>query len=314
MAEQDRTPDLRTFHSRLVIHGVITPRTGLRVSAGRDTDTQSSADLPVVKLADGSPYIPGSSFKGAWRAFTEALLRGIARPGQNLACVSVPRDEITLQPDICLTSATVEQIKSVSSSLESWKTVVGDRRATEIEGMESLDDVIRRLSCRTCRLFGSSWLAGKVWVKDLSLGVDWRELVRPVVRDGVAIDRDKGTAADKQKYTYEIVPGDTPFELEILVQNADVAELGLVWLGLSAFRRGMIPLGGARSRGLGWCELDIDWTRTRLIDRDVLVEEIFPDADRARPAGALGEQGAEQTAQWQASFLQSIGREVTHGV
>ena len=311
--DKNRTPDFRTFHSRLVIHGTITLRTGLRVGAGRDTEAQSGADVPVVKLADGSPYIPGSSFKGAWRAFTESLLRGIARPGQSLACISVPRDETTLQPDVCLTSAAVTRLKNSDPSPQAWSAAIGPKRAAEIEGLTSLDEVIRQLSCRTCQLFGAPWLAGKVWVKDLSLSADWRGLVRPAVRDGVAIDRDKGTAADKQKYTYEVVPEETPFDIEIIVQNGDDTELGLAWLGLMAFQRGMVSLGGARSRGLGWCELEINWEQTRLIEREMLVDELFPDEEGARPGGALGEQGSEKVAQWRGDFLQSIGWEGAYG-
>ena len=311
--DKNQTRDFRTFHSRLVIHGAITLRTGLRVGAGRDTKAQSGADVPVVKLADGSPYIPGSSFKGAWRVFTESLLRGIARPGQNLACISVPRDETTTQPDVCLTSAAVTMLKNNDPSSQAWSAVVGPKRAAEIEGLTSLDEVIRQLSCRACRLFGAPWLAGKVWVKDLSLSADWRGLVRPAVRDGVAIDRDKGTAADKQKYTYEVVPEETPFDLKIIVQNPDDTELGLAWLGLMAFQREMIQLGGARSRGLGWCELEINWGQTRLIEREMLVDALFPDEEDGRLGGALGEQGPEKVAQWRSDFLQSIGREGAYG-
>lgn len=313
--DKNRTPDFRTFHSRLVIHGTITLRTGLRVGAGRDTEAQSSADVPVVKLADGSPYIPGSSFKGAWRAFTEGLLRGIAGPGQNLACVSVPRPE---EPStICLCQAQVTQLKMTPP--ERWDEIIGLRMAEvkdRIKGLspeEARDEVLRALSCRTCRLFGAPWLAGKVWVKDLMLKDDWRDLVRPIVRDGVAIDRDKGTAADKRKYTCEVVPKETPFDVEIIVQNGDGTELGLAWLGLTAFQRGMVSLGGARSRGLGWCELEIDWEQTRLIEREVLVDELFPDREDAPRVGALGEQGPRQAVQWRDAFLQSIGWEGAYG-
>ena len=313
MTGQTRSIGFRTFHSRLTIHGTLTLRTGLRVGAGRDTDARSGADVPVVKLADGSPYIPGSSFKGAWRAFTESLLRGIAGPDQNLACISVPRDETTSQPDVCLTSAAVTKLKNSDPSPQAWCDVAGPKRAAEIEGLTSLDEVIRQLSCRTCRLFGAPWMAGKVWVKDLSLSADWRDLVRPTVRDGVAIDRDKGTAADKRKYTFEVVPEETPFDLEIIVQNPDVTELGLAWLGLTAFQREMIPLGGARSRGLGWCELEIDWEQTRLIEREMLVDVLFPDEENGQPGGALGEHGPAKVAQWQRDFMQSIGREGVDG-
>jgi CRISPR-associated RAMP protein (TIGR02581 family) len=312
MTEQGQGRDFRAFDSRLVVRGTITLQSGLRVGAGRDAGMQSGVDLPVIKLADDTPYIPGSSFKGAWRAATEALLRGIARPGQNLACISVPRDEGTLQPDVCLTSAAVTQLKLHADAPQDWKGIVGPKRAPEIEGVTELDAAIRQLSCRVCRLFGAPWLASKVWVKDLSVGAGWGDLARPTVRDGVAIDRDTGTAADKQKYTYEVVPEGTSFDLEIIVQNADAAELGLAWLGLATFQRGVIPLGGARSRGLGWCELDVDWTQTRLISRQMLADAIFPDEGQAQRIGTLDQQGPGKVTRWRQAFLQSIGWEKAH--
>lgn len=306
--------DFSAFRSRLRVRGHLTFQSALRVGAARGGDLFSAADLPVMKLEDGTPYIPGSSFKGGWRATTEALLRGL--PGaedHNLACISVPRDETTPKPDVCLTTALVTRLKADAEHPERWSDIVGPKRAPEIAGCTDLDVALRNLSCWTCRLFGAPWLAGKIRVKDLYLPPGWAPLVEPNVRDGVAMDRDTGTAADKQKYTYEVVPQQTPFSVQILIQNATEAELGLAWLGLAAFEQGQIPLGGARSRGLGACALEIDWTDTHWIDNErALLQALFPvetEAEAELPT-ALGAQGTVRVAQWRSTFLQTIGVEV----
>jgi len=299
----DHLLDMSAFYSRLVLHGTLELYTGLRLGVGRDTQVEATADQVVIKTVDGRPYIPGSSFKGAWRAATETLLRGIPdQRAKNLACISVPRDEETVPPPLCLTTAAVSRLKTTPP--DDWPEIL-DGRAAQVAG-KSLDDALRILSCRTCRVFGAPWLAGKVLIKDLTVGPAWDGLTRPDVRDGVAIDRDKGSAAPKRKYTYEVVPAGTPFDLQLVVENASDAELGLAWLGLLAFQQGQIPLGGARSRGLGWCKLRIDWSKSQWLARDTLVEDLFPDDPASRP-GSMVEDGTSRATEWLNAFLCEAG-------
>jgi len=304
----ERSPDMQAFHRRLTLQGKLVLQTGLRVGAGRDPLLETS-ELPVVKTADGRPYIPGASFKGAWRAATEALLRGLQAEADvaNLACLSVPRlderppDE---SPDTCLYQAEVTRLKATPP--DRWREVeVIGPRAAQMASL-ALDEALRRLSCRTCRVFGAPWLAGKVLVKDLLVGPGWTDLVQPQVRDGVAIARDKGSAAAKRKFAYEVVPAGTPFAFEVIVENASDAELGLAWLGFLAFQQGQIPLGGARSRGLGWCRLEIDWQRSQWLTREDLLAGLFPE-DPTRPVGILAEDGPVQAKGWWQAFLQETG-------
>ena len=304
--------DMRSFQRRLTLRGALTLRTGLRVGAGRDPLLEVS-ELPVIKTADGQPYIPGASFKGAWRAATEALLRGLPDASdKNLACLSVPRPE---EPSaVCLSQAQVTQLKTTPQ--ERWKEILDGRFAevkAHIVGLspeKALDTALRQLSCRVCRVFGAPWLAGKVLVRDLMLPPGWEDLVTPQVRDGVTIDRDKGSAADKRKFAYEVVPADTPFEVEIVVENAGDAELGLAWVGLRAFQQGRIPLGGARSRGLGWCALEIAWERSQWLTPDNLLASLFPEGLDEPVVGMLDEEsGPRRVERWQRAFLQEIGEE-----
>ena len=299
-----KLPDMQAFHSRLALRGTLTLSTGLRVGAGRGSWLEG-AELPVIKTADGRPYIPGTSFKGAWRATTEALLRGL--PGaedKNLACLSVPRDEKTVPPEVCLTSAAATQLKARPT--EEWGEVLSDR-LTVVSDL-ALDDALRALSCWTCRVFGAPWLAGKVLIRDLPLLSSLADTVEPQVRDGVAIDRDKGSASPKRKFAYQVVPAGTAFAFEVVIENASEAELGLAWLGLTGFQRGEIPLGGARSRGLGRCQLLIDWDRSQWLTQDNLLESLFPE-DLSQLVGVLGSEGSEVAQGWWQVFRSRAGLE-----
>lgn len=300
----ERLLDMHAFHRRLTLRGTLTARTGLRVGAGRDPLLEMS-ELPVVKTADGRPYIPGASFKGAWRAATEALLRGLqSEMGiTNLACLSVPRpdERPNAADDTCLYPAEVSWLKATPPDRWHEHEAIG-QRAAHVANLP-LDQALRALSCRTCRVFGAPWLAGKVLVKDLMVGPAWSDLVEPDIRDGVAIDRDKGSAAPKHKFAYEVVPASTPFVFETIVENASDTELGLAWLGLMAFQQGTIPLGGARSRGLGRCELKIDWGQSQWLTPEHLLSSLFPEAP-GQPVGILGEGGPAQAEHWRQAFLQ----------
>jgi CRISPR/Cas system CSM-associated protein Csm3 (group 7 of RAMP superfamily) len=92
-------------------------------------------------------------------------------------------------------------------------------------------------------------------VKDLLVDTDlWFDQYQ--VRDGVAIDRDTETAAEHLLYDYEVVPADTSFRFELVIENAQPWQLGMVLLGLKAFEDGEIAIGGFRSRGLGTVQLE----------------------------------------------------------
>ena len=115
-------------------------------------------------------------------------------------------------------------------------------------------------SCYVCRVFGSPWLASKASFKDLTLKHPefWFEGGYQV-RTGVGIERDSGAAKEGVLYSSELVPPGTQFSWEIVVENADLTyEEPLLYLGLREMAQSRIPLGGGRSRGLGWVSLTVD--------------------------------------------------------
>jgi CRISPR-associated RAMP protein (TIGR02581 family) len=222
-----------TFQSRLTVEGYLVAESALRVGTGRAAEL-AGTELPVIRDNHDRPFIPGSSFKGALRGYLEAVARGMALAGadlRHLACD--PTDEKAM----CVDAKRIRELK---------ETYGNDAELT--------DALVEEL-CLICQTFGSPWLASPVRVRDLPVVADeW--FGQFDVRDGVAIDRDKGTAADGKLYNYEVVPASTRFKLHIEAENLDGWQRGLLWLGLRALKDGRVALGGFTSRGLGWVRLE----------------------------------------------------------
>ena len=258
--------DFAAFHNRLRLPGKLYLETALRVGAGRSVDA-AGPDLPVVKDAFGRPYIPGSSFKGALRAYVESLLRGLQeRLGRrDLACLSVSKPD-TLDYEGCLTPKKVKAL----------------REKPEFRNdPEALDKALWEGSCLVCRVFGAPWLASKVRVRDLMVDEQsWPE--RYEWRDGVAIDRDTGTAAEGLKYDFEAVPPGVAFNFALQAENTTPAEQGLLLLALRGFEEGWVPLGGGRSRGLGRVWLELDWANSEYLEEDSLLDYLRGTVEKER--------------------------------
>jgi CRISPR-associated RAMP protein (TIGR02581 family) len=168
-----------------------------------------------------------------------------------------------------------------------------------------LADALWARTCLLCRTFGAPWWASVVRVVDAEVVPElWTGQFE--VRDGVAIDRDKGAAAHQRLYSYEVVPAGTPFAMHLTVRNPSDWQLGLLWLGVRALVEGQIALGGMRYRGLGWVRLE-DFTFTLVEPETVLtwlaggaegLTLTDPDDPRAKPwmqelQAELGTAGAE---------------------
>lgn len=270
MAAGNTLIDWAAFHSRLRVQGTLVTETALRVGSGQESGPTEN-DLPVVKDVHGRPYIPGSSFKGAYRAHLERLLRGM---DERLACLSTSRPRAPRALPGCLTQGDVDWLK---------------RDPLYEDKPELLSREILLRSCWTCSLLGAPWLASKMLFRDLDVVPEtWFD--RYLVRDGVAIDRDTETAAEGLKYDFEAVPAGTEFHFQAVIENASDAELGLALLGLREIEEGLVPLGGASSRGLGGVRLSLDWEASQWVTRADLraylggeqVRSLSAEADRRR--------------------------------
>ena len=184
-------------------------------------------DSPVILTPEGDPFIPGSSFKGVFRSTLEKMVAVI--PSRN-TCSLIPgyNCPTTKQEDF------------------------NDRRRANNWNETQLAGVLKKELCNTCQLFGSPFSASKVFFSDLYVE-EWPEAIQR--RDGVAIDRDSEKAVDGLKYDYEVISVGSTFKMQIVLENPNDIDLGLVCVGLNEFVSGMGGIGGLRSRGLGNCKI-----------------------------------------------------------
>ncbi len=219
----------KQFEKRYLFHGTLTLQTGLHIG-GRET-IFSPSEHPVIRTPDGQPFIPGSSFKGAFRSTVEKLA-----PSAGIWSCGLDKD------DGCIGPQGDEKKKFDNTRKPNW---------SDDKLLDKLDEKL----CHTCKLFGSSYVASKINFADLYLAEEYPDGIVQI-RDGVSIDRDSERAVDGRLFEYEVVAPSLSFNLEILLEDPTDADLGLTCLGLSEFMSGFGYLGGKRSRGLGQTKLE----------------------------------------------------------
>lgn len=236
------------FENRYYISAELSMMRPLHIGRGISLEP-AATDLPVIKDGNGLPFIPGSSLKGVLRSTAERLLRSLAPPGKEKRWACDPIG------DPCVDKDKKEEIVK--------KFKEDEKRSEELW----------KESCLICRLFGSPWLASRVYIKDLTLanGTDLFPLT--LLRDGVAIDRDTGAAKKGAKFDYELVPAGAIFDLKIVLENVEDWEAGLISSILKLWEREGFALGGMTSRGLGWAKLFA--LEVKKVDRNILKEFIL---------------------------------------
>jgi len=254
------------FESRIILSGTLTTCTALHIGSAHAKSVELT-DSPVIKDANSRPFIPGSSFKGALRAAVERIVSGLDHD-KITSCYITSEGKTG-----CLSTDTTDEFQK---TFEHYKLELVREETKEAD----LTEVVEEYSCYICRIFGSTHLSSRVFIQDLILSQPRGRRSQRTddfyqARDGVAIDRDSDTAAEKLKYDFEVVYPDTAFDFCAIVENASKEQLGLLLGGLRQFegyddeetqarKPGRIPLGGMKSRGLGWVDLTLD--RVEIID------------------------------------------------
>jgi CRISPR-associated RAMP protein (TIGR02581 family) len=203
------------FQNRVSIHAKLVAVTPIFVGARADSFKPGAINGACVKDIYGIPYIPGSSLKGALRAFLSNVLN---EPIESKVNADFQKKE---------------QREKYSTPQELAKAVIDTSTLVEL-------------------LFGSQRMAGKVKIADAMPKED-RTVTE--VRNGVAIDRDTRTALGGALFDTEVVPAGTEFRFIASAENLTTEEAELFGQLMEYFAEGNITIGGRSRAGLGAVEL-----------------------------------------------------------
>lgn len=196
----------------------------------------TAADKPLLKDPQGLPYLPGSALKGLLRHEAEKLVRALR--GDDAVCR--PPNPAKMCP----------------------------------QGRPPKDPY-----CPVCRVFGSPWRPSSLTFSDLKPDEKQGRQVIQVVKDtglrfGVGIGRYRGAAAEDLLYTIEVASATTavPF---IGTIEGDIPDDEGRWplAVVLASLRTIGAVGGARSRGLGWVNLEAAGVEPIVPDVKEVLEE-----------------------------------------
>lgn len=231
--------DFATFYNQYIIEGIIQLETPLHIGGG-DSSVYGT-DNSVVKTVDGSPYIPGSSLKGVLRTYLERLAQSIKlqEEGYKEPCI--------FGETMCLSELNKKDKRT--------------KVRNEIKSEEKFNQYLSEQSCLICHLFGNQLRAAKVKITDATVHRNW--IGKYDIREGVGIDRDKGTASRGMKYDFEVVPAGTQFKLKIITDNLSEVEVKWLMIAINSLIQGRILLGGKTARGLGHVS-GKDWFVTKV--------------------------------------------------
>lgn len=241
----DRERSLERIASRWSFQGQLEATSGLHVGAG--AGSLLVVDSPIVRDAGGRPYVPATTIKGAMRSCVDRLGPVVGSERGITACGLSPREEH------CPSPAGSPASHAVESALREF-------RGTAQEREEQLLRLLAERLCSTCRLFGSPWLAGRLFFSDATPTGDTAAPVE--IRDGIGIDRDSGVAREASHYSYEALPASLRFAFRLEAHNLDESDQALLALALSEWQRGAVPLGGGAARGLGVARMTLQSVQT----------------------------------------------------
>jgi len=223
---------LDRFYNKYIIKGTLVAETPIHIGAGEESLDPVQTDNSVIKDVNGRPYIPGSSIKGVLRSYLEAVLSsGVDERFNACLVVNAP----------CLGGE--DELKEI-------KKIYDEAKPGQDADLLAAEEIYKKL-CTVCRIFGNPYFASKLKVEDCMLKGD----AHLTIRDGVGIDRDTGTAADKRKYDFEQVDAGALFEFCMSVDNLEPEYEELLKFMVDVLASGQLRVGGKTSVGLGCIRL-----------------------------------------------------------
>lgn len=217
---------LHKFSNKYIIKGRLYAKTPIHIGSGQENFDPVLVDNGVVRNHKGEPFIPGSSLKGVIRSYVERILKSeVYKDFKSCLIVNDP----------CILEKDIKKIKREELILE-----------------DEAEEIYSKL-CDVCKIFGCNYFASKLQIRDANLKSG--ENVYIDMRDGVAIDRDTGTAAHGKNYDFECVSAGTRFDFYMSVDNIEEKHEVILKLIVSMLKNGEIRVGGKTSAGLGSIEL-----------------------------------------------------------
>jgi CRISPR-associated RAMP protein (TIGR02581 family) len=234
------TPPFDLGHHRLenryCFCGDLELLTPLRISSGRAGE---ATDAPFIRAYNGTPYIPGSSLRGALRSELERLLAGVGGDNGLRSCTLFSREyRAAGLEDDC-----PEKYRKMMQAM--------DHESQEKKNRATLEFIQNEI-CQVCQLFGATMYASHLVINDAApqcadpaAAAQW-----PRLRDGVGIDRDTGAAKEGAKFDYEVIETGPTFVLKMTAENLRGSHFKIMDLALQLLMNGLY-VGGKRSGGLG---------------------------------------------------------------
>jgi len=216
-----------SYTERIIrIEGVVENVEPLRIGAGKVVALHEPTDLVVVKAYDPErnqyvPLIPGSSWKGLFRAAAVRLLRT-----HNISvCDGVPRSS-------CLRGNEFDPIEREGGGF-----------------YEKLNAILHgEISCCVlCLMFGAPGLASHISFLDSYPVSNFRLGYRTMI----AIDRRAGASARASLFTIEYIEPGTQFNFGIELFNMPNYCIGIISQIILDLHNGILRVGGFKSRGFG---------------------------------------------------------------
>lgn len=227
------------MHKRLVnelrLDFSIAPQGPLLIKSGQEAGTDPTLlDMNFVRTTHAelgrTVYLPGSSLKGAIRSYCEKIGR-------------------TVGLGVCNPLKQVENNDGTRTGCGFW---IEKKFGRGISGIELYPKL-----CPICQIFGHTLKASHIWFADAYPTAETVMAVNETgQRDGVAIDRISGAVA-VGPFQLEVVTRGA-FETSLTLRNFQLWHIGLLAIALRDMTTGRIPLGFAKSRGLGQVKLSYE--------------------------------------------------------
>jgi CRISPR-associated protein Csm3 len=225
-----------TFVNRYRLEGELVTVSPLHIGNGeirkdplqtKDANAPKEVEVSLVATdIHNKPFIPGSALRGILRHYLRNLF------------VGMNKKKIADDTDF---------------EAEKFKNFTQQQQIQYMRNEASMLD----------RIFGTPFAEGKVefWdapaVNAINTPVfadrGWNAERNTYVVKSVAIDPVTGTASAHKLYTFEVVPVGMKFHLNLVGQNLDDEEMGLLLLGLEAFNSDIyrLTIGAMSGRGFG---------------------------------------------------------------